>query len=91
MLPGVRVAYETWGTLDGDGGNAVQEGIAARLAGDLGQITVKLLRIAVPGLTWLLAIAWREGLSKRRSLVTRLRRLVSTPEDAEFDPPDARR
>ena len=54
----------------GDGGNAVQEGIAARLAGDLGQITVKLLRIAVPGLTWLLAIAgawvyWR----RRRDLV----------------------
>jgi homoserine O-acetyltransferase len=23
VLPGVRVAYETWGTLDGDGGNAV--------------------------------------------------------------------
>ena len=23
LLPGVRVAYETWGTLDGDGGNAV--------------------------------------------------------------------
>ena len=54
----------------GDGGSAVQEGIAARLAGDLGQITVKLLRIAVPGLTWLLAIAgawvyWR----RRRDLV----------------------
>jgi RNA polymerase sigma-70 factor, ECF subfamily len=38
--------------------------------------------------TWLLAIAWREGLSKRRSLVTRLRRLVSTPEAEAFDPPD---
>lgn len=23
LIPGVRVAYETWGTLDGDGGNAV--------------------------------------------------------------------
>jgi homoserine O-acetyltransferase/O-succinyltransferase len=23
LLPGMRVAYETWGTLDGDGGNAV--------------------------------------------------------------------
>ncbi|MGZ8750270.1 MAG: hypothetical protein ACXWYP_05245, partial [Pseudonocardia sp.] len=54
----------------GDDGNALEEGIAARLAGDLGQIGVKLLRIAVPGLTWLLAIAgawvyWR----RRRDLV----------------------
>jgi RNA polymerase sigma-70 factor (ECF subfamily) len=31
--------------------------------------------------TWLLAIAWREGISKRRSLVNRLRRMVSTPEE----------
>lgn len=54
----------------GDESNAVEEGILARLAGDLGQVAVKLLRIAVPGLTWLLAIAgawvyWR----RRRDLV----------------------
>jgi hypothetical protein len=54
----------------GDDGNALQAGIADRLAGDLGQVAVKLLRIAVPGLTWLLAIAgawvyWR----RRRDLV----------------------
>jgi hypothetical protein len=54
----------------GDGGNALQTGIADRLAGDVGQVAVKLLRIAVPGLTWLLAIAgawvyWR----RRRDLV----------------------
>jgi hypothetical protein len=54
----------------GDGGNALQTGIADRLAGDTGQVAVKLLRIAVPGLTWLLAIAgawvyWR----RRRDLV----------------------
>ena len=54
----------------GDDGNALEEGIADRLAGDPGQIGVKLLRIAVPGLTWLLAIAgawvyWR----RRRDLV----------------------
>ena len=41
--------------------------------------------------TWLLAIAWREGISKRRSLVSRLRRTVSTPEDEAFDPPAAGR
>jgi RNA polymerase sigma-70 factor (ECF subfamily) len=41
--------------------------------------------------TWLLAIAWREGISKRRSLVNRLRRMVSTPEDEAFDPPAAGR
>ena len=54
----------------GDDGNALRAGIADRLAGDLGQVAVKLLRIAVPGLTWLLAIAgawvyWR----RRRDLV----------------------
>jgi hypothetical protein len=53
-----------------DGGNALQTGIADRLAGDRGQVAVKLLRIAVPGLTWVLAIAgawvyWR----RRRDLV----------------------
>lgn len=37
--------------------------------------------------TWLLAIAWREGVSRRRSIVSRLRRLVTPPEDAMFDPP----
>jgi hypothetical protein len=52
------------------GGGTVQTGILDRLAGDRGQVTVKLLRIAVPGLTWLLAIAgawvyWR----RRRDLV----------------------
>jgi hypothetical protein len=54
----------------GDSGNALQTGIADRLAGDRGQVAVKLLRIAVPGLTWLLAIAgawvyWR----RRRDVV----------------------
>lgn len=38
--------------------------------------------------TWLLAIAWREALSHRRSLVTRVRRLVSRDDEEEpFDPP----
>jgi hypothetical protein len=54
----------------GDDGSTVQSGILDRLAGDVGQVAVKLLRIAVPGLTWLLAIAgawvyWR----RRRDLV----------------------
>jgi hypothetical protein len=54
----------------GDDGNTVRSGILDRLAGDVGQVAVKLLRIAVPGLTWLLAIAgawvyWR----RRRDLV----------------------
>lgn len=37
--------------------------------------------------TWLLAIAWREGVSRRRSVVSRLRRLVSPSPDVPFDPP----
>jgi RNA polymerase sigma-70 factor (ECF subfamily) len=38
--------------------------------------------------TWLLAIAWRQALSHRRSLVTRMRRLVTPGADDEpFDPP----
>ena len=38
--------------------------------------------------TWLLAIAWREALSYRRALGTRLRRFVSRDDDDEpFDPP----
>jgi hypothetical protein len=54
---------------DADDG-ALKLGILDRLTGDIGQVAVKLLRIAVPGLTWLLAIAgawvyWR----RRRDLV----------------------
>ncbi|TQM03940.1 hypothetical protein [Pseudonocardia kunmingensis] len=39
---------------------ALESGVADRLAGDTGQVAVKLLRIIVPGLTWLLALvgAW---------------------------------
>ena len=53
-----------------DDGSAFRLGILDRLTGDTGQVVVKLLRIAVPGLTWLLAIAgawvyWR----RRRDLV----------------------
>ena len=56
--------------LGSGGGNTLQVGILDRLAGDTGQVAVKLLRIAVPGLTWLLALAgawvyWR----RRRDLV----------------------
>ncbi|NMI02306.1 hypothetical protein, partial [Pseudonocardia acidicola] len=56
-------------TGSGDQG-ALQAGVADRLAGDTGQIAVKYLRILMPGLTWLLAIAgawvyWR----RRRDLV----------------------
>jgi hypothetical protein len=53
-----------------DSGNAIEAGVAQRLTGDTGQVAVKLLRIIVPGCTWLLAIAgawvyWR----RRRDLV----------------------
>ena len=41
--------------------------------------------------TWLLAIAWREGLSRRRSIACRLRRLVAPSGDEPFDPPEPRR
>ncbi|MDF3049863.1 MAG: hypothetical protein K0R87_1501 [Pseudonocardia sp.] len=56
--------------LGSGGGNTLQVGILDRLTGDTGQVAVKLLRIAVPGLTWLLALAgawvyWR----RRRDLV----------------------
>ena len=37
--------------------------------------------------TWLLAIVWREALSRRRSLSARLRRFVRPPDEAVFDPP----
>lgn len=44
----------------GNAGDALEAGVADRLAGDMGQKVVKVLRILVPGLTWLLAIvgAW---------------------------------
>jgi len=45
---------------------AVASGILDRLEGDTGQITVKLLRIVVPGATWLLAIAGAWVYWKRR-------------------------
>jgi hypothetical protein len=53
-----------------DDESALEAGVADRLTGDPGQVTVKILRILVPGLTWLLAIAgawvyWR----RRRDLV----------------------
>jgi RNA polymerase sigma-70 factor (ECF subfamily) len=41
--------------------------------------------------TWLLAIAWRQGISERRSITARLRRLVAPSHDAPFDPPSAAR
>ena len=37
--------------------------------------------------TWLLTIAWRQALSHRRSLATRLRWLVATRDDHLPDPP----
>jgi len=57
--------------LTGDGSSgALEAGVGDRLTGDSGQVAVKLLRIAVPGLTYLLGIAgawvyWR----RRRDLV----------------------
>jgi hypothetical protein len=44
----------------GNAEDALQAGVSDRLAGDAGQKFVKVLRILVPGLTWLLAIvgAW---------------------------------
>lgn len=41
--------------------------------------------------TWLLAIAWRQGISERRSIAARMRRLVAPSRDAPFDPPSAAR
>jgi RNA polymerase sigma-70 factor (ECF subfamily) len=41
--------------------------------------------------TWLLAIAWRQAISERRSISARWRRLIATSRDAPFDPPSAAR
>jgi hypothetical protein len=56
-------------TGSGSESGAIESGVADRLTGDTGQIVVKMLRILVPGLTWLLALAgawvyWR----RRRDL-----------------------
>ena len=37
--------------------------------------------------TWLLAIVWRQALSHRRAIATRLRWLVTSRDEAVFDPP----
>ena len=37
--------------------------------------------------TWLLAIAWRQALSHRRSIAARLRRFIAPDDDDAFDPP----
>ncbi|MBC3192124.1 hypothetical protein H7X46_13710 [Pseudonocardia sp. C8] len=49
----------------GDDG-AIQAGFFERLQGDTGQLVVKLLRVVMPGLTWLLAIAGAWVYWKRR-------------------------
>ncbi|MDQ4115956.1 MAG: hypothetical protein M3235_03235 [Actinomycetota bacterium] len=49
-----------------DTGGAVESGLVDRLAGDSGQVAVKLLRVLMPGLTWLLAIAGAWVYWKRR-------------------------
>jgi RNA polymerase sigma factor (sigma-70 family) len=41
--------------------------------------------------TWLLSIAWRKALTRRRTVKTFLRRFVQPPEDTEWQVPDARR
>jgi RNA polymerase sigma-70 factor (ECF subfamily) len=38
--------------------------------------------------TWLLAIAWRKALTRRRSVKTFVRRFVQPPEDVEWQVPD---
>jgi RNA polymerase sigma-70 factor (ECF subfamily) len=38
--------------------------------------------------TWLLAIAWRKALTRRRSVRTLVRRFVQPPEDREWQVPD---
>lgn len=52
------------------------------LAGFRGDASVK---------TWLLAIAWRQALSHRRSMVARLRRMVTSDTEVPFDPPASAR
>lgn len=49
----------------GDQG-ALQEGVAARLTGDTGQLVVKYMRVAMPVLTWLLGMAGAWVYWKRR-------------------------
>jgi RNA polymerase sigma-70 factor (ECF subfamily) len=41
--------------------------------------------------TWLLSIAWRKALTRRRTVKTFLRRFVQPPEDAEWQVPDTGR
>ncbi len=41
--------------------------------------------------TWLLSIAWRKALTRRRSVKSLLRRFVQPPEDTEWQVPDAGR
>ena len=41
--------------------------------------------------TWLLSIAWRKALTRRRNVKTFLRRFVQPPEDTEWQVPDAGR
>ena len=52
-----------------------------RLEGFRGEASVK---------TWLLAIAWRQALSHRRSIASRLRRFIAAGDDAP-DPPSTGR
>jgi RNA polymerase sigma-70 factor (ECF subfamily) len=41
--------------------------------------------------TWLLSIAWRKALTRRRTVKTFLRRFVQPPEDTEWQVPDTGR
>ncbi len=49
-----------------------------RIGGFRGEASVK---------TWLLAIAWRQALSHRRSIGARVRRFIAPDDEQAFDPP----
>ena len=69
ILIGARDFWMTQITMitggSGEGG-AIEAGFFDRLEGDTGQLVVKLLRVLMPGLTWLLAIAGAWVYWKRR-------------------------
>jgi len=82
--PVFRAALAALGSYE-DAEEVAQDAFVAafrRLDGFRGDVSFK---------TWVIAIAWRKALTKRRSVATLMRRIATPPEESGWEFPDAGR